>query len=74
MLAELVDEDAKASGGVAEAASGLGAGQTVDEVGRRASYWRWVALAGSRKLRARSVSFLGSLVDIIPKCHFGVTL
>ena len=33
ILAELVDEDAEASRGVTEAASGLGAGEAIDEEG-----------------------------------------
>ena len=58
--------------GVTEVASHLDAGETVDEEGRRASYWRWVALVGSRKTWQRSVSFLGSLLNMVPKCQIGV--
>ena len=32
------------------------------------------ALVGSRKSRESSVSFLGSLGNIVPKCHFGAIL
>ncbi len=39
---------------------------------RRASYWRWVALVGSRKTWERSVSFLGTLLNMVPKCQIGV--
>ena len=41
---------------------------------RSASYWRWVALAGSRKTWERSVSFFTLLVNMLPKCHFGGVL
>ena len=71
-LAELVDEDAEAPRGVTEAASHRDAGETVDEEARRASYWRWVALVGSRKTWERSVSFLGSLLNMVPQYQIGV--
>ena len=74
ILAELVDEDAEAARGVTEAASDLGAGESSTKKARRASYWRWVALAGSRKTREKSVSSLASLVNIVPKCQIGENL
>ena len=74
VLAELVDEDSEAPRRVTEAASDLGTGNPFNEEGRRASYWRWVALAGSRKTLERSVSFFALLVNMLPKCHFGAVL
>ena len=71
-LAELVDEDAEAPRGVTEATGRLAPGRPSTKKARRASYWRWVALVGSRKTRERSVSFLGSLLNIVPKCQIGV--
>ena len=69
VLAELMDQDAKAAGGVTEAAGDFGTGEWSTKKARRASYWRWVELAGSRKSRQRSVSSLGSLVNIVPQCQ-----
>ena len=48
VLAELVNENSEAPRCVTEAASDLGTGDAFNEEARRASYWRWVALAGSR--------------------------
>ena len=74
ILAELMDEDAEAARGVAEAAAASAEGRPSTKKARRASYCRWVELEGSRKTRARSVSFLASLVNIVPKCHIGAIL
>ena len=72
ILAELVDEDSEAPWGVTEAMRATSAlGRPSTKKARRASYWRWVALVGSRKRRERSVSSLGSLVNIVPKCQIG---
>ena len=74
VLAELVDEDSEAPRCVTEAASDLGTGEPLNEEGARASYWRWVALAGSRKTWEMSVSFFALLVNMLPKCHLGAIL
>jgi hypothetical protein len=67
VLAELVDEDSEAPRRVTEAASDLGMGVPSTKKARRASYWRWVALVGSRKTWERSVSFFALLVNMLPK-------
>jgi hypothetical protein len=39
-MAELMAKDAEGAGGVAEAAGDVAGGFLIDEVARRASYWR----------------------------------
>ena len=71
--AELVDEDAEAARGVAEAACRLDP-EPLDEVGPQASYCRWVALAGSVNRRERSVSSLAEPVNMLPPCQVAGSL
>jgi hypothetical protein len=41
---------------------------------RSASYWRWVALTGSRKARSTSVSPFASPLYTSPLCHLGAPI
>jgi hypothetical protein len=67
-LAELMGKDTKTSWCIAEASGRLGRRTPSTKKARRASYWRWVELAGSRNTRARVRRSL-DLSHILPRCH-----
>ena len=68
LIAELMDEDAKAPRRVAEAAAASAEGRPSTKKARRASYCRWVELAGSKNRRA-SVRRSLELSSMLPRCH-----
>ena len=71
-LAELVDEDAEAPRGVTEAASGLGTGVPLDEESRRGLVLPVGGVGGFEEDPGEVSSFLGLLVNVVPKCQIGV--
>ena len=69
VLAEVVDQDAEAARGIAEAAGGLLGGESVDEEGAQGFVLAVGGVGGLEESLGGSVSFLCLLLNTYPLCH-----